>query len=166
MTFYIPNQNTVVAAIFCLGVFIAFLYDIFSIAGRIVNLPKIAVFINDLVFCLVSCVLFIAVIYITNYGYIRWYEIAFLLLGFGAYRVVFERHILMLAVKLVKALLKFLKLVIFLALTPVLLLLKLVRKFALAALKALGKVHRKQRLYRFSRKKLAVLLEDSKNGFV
>ena len=93
MTFYVTNQNTVFASLLVLGVFLGILFDLFYVPVSICRRIRFFVFLLDFIYCLTCCILFIIVIYITNYGYVRWYEFLSVALGMGIYRVVFDWHI-------------------------------------------------------------------------
>lgn len=142
MTFYVTNQNTVIAVLFSVGVFAGVLYDLFTVKRTLLKTPAAVLFIEDILFCLVLCTVFVFSVFITNYGYVRWYEYAAFLFGFGVYRF----FVSWLFVKVLLALLKVFigavkKIVIFLV-TP---LVAVVGKLVHILLKLIGLILEKTR---------------------
>ncbi len=118
MTFYVTNQNYVVLILFALGAALAILYDAFAIKRAFIKTNTILLIFDDLLFCFISCIAFLAVIFITNYGYIRWYEIIFTLSGFLLYRLIFSKFIIKITVSVLRVIFNALIKTVVLILTP------------------------------------------------
>ena len=103
MTFYVTNQSFVVLTLFLVGVCSGLVYDVFTVKRLLLKTPNVLLFIEDIVFCLVSCIIFVFAIFITNYGYVRWYEAAFFAAGFVLYKL----FVSWLVVKVFEVILKF-----------------------------------------------------------
>lgn len=87
MTFYVTNQNTVVLVLTLLGAVSGIIRDIVKVKRRFVRTGKILEFFEDFICCIVLTFIYHMTVFVTNYGYVRWYEVAGLILGFGLYRI-------------------------------------------------------------------------------
>lgn len=72
--FFPPNQNVVFMNMAVLGVIIGILYDAFSVKRSLLGDSFFVCFVDDVVFVAVSGVLFLAAVFASNNGIIRWYE--------------------------------------------------------------------------------------------
>ena len=87
MTFYVTNQNFVILSLFLFGIALGVLYDAFSVKRIFIRTPQILLVIEDLIFSLLALISFLMIIFITNYGYVRWYEFFSLFCGFFIYKI-------------------------------------------------------------------------------
>lgn len=69
-----------------LGGFIGVIYDVFRIFRIALKHNGIAVFFEDILFCFVTCVLLILMIFCANYGVVRWFSVFGCAGGFLIYR--------------------------------------------------------------------------------
>lgn len=165
MTFYVTNQNVVVASLLVLGVLLGFLFDIFQVPISFCKRISLFVFLFDVLYCLAGCVVFVIVIYITNYGYVRWYEFLSVALGMWAYRVVFDWHISDLLVFFTRKLFGFVRFVISTALLPIRILFKLVQSSTGAVVGCIHGVTCKLIIDSKCRGLYRKHLKESQNGF-
>ena len=94
MTFYVTNQNTVVFVLVLFGIVCGFVRDIITVKRRFIPAGAVLSFFEDLVYCLVFTLLYHITVFVTNYGYVRWYEFASLFAGFLLYRFTLSRAVI------------------------------------------------------------------------
>ncbi len=94
MTFYVTDQNIVVLILMLSGVLFAFFRDILKVKRHFLKSGKVLTFIEDFLYCAVCGFVFQITVFVTNYGYVRWYEFAGVIFGFGLYRILLEELIL------------------------------------------------------------------------
>ncbi len=119
MTFYTTNQNYVVLWLFIIGAVIGTIYDIFKVKREIFGKKLIFYIIDDLLFSLIYTTVFVFAIFLTNYGYVRWYEIVAAVFGFILYKVTLSNLFVRTATLIIRFILKVLKSIIALFLKPV-----------------------------------------------
>lgn len=93
MTFYVTNQNNVVFSLAIVGVLFGFLWDVFEIKRIFLRTGKILIFFEDLLYFALFTIVFVMTVFVTNYGYIRWYEFMGVLSGFVLYKVFFSKTV-------------------------------------------------------------------------
>lgn len=118
MTFYVTNQNTVIAVMLLVGVFAGILYDLFAVKRLILKTPAVLLFIEDILFCMIVCAVFVLAVFITNYGYVRWYECAAFLLAAGVYRFFVSQAFVKVLYTSLKFLICFVKKTVLLLIAP------------------------------------------------
>ncbi|MBE6688459.1 MAG: hypothetical protein E7588_04160 [Ruminococcaceae bacterium] len=69
-----------------LGTVIGMIYDVFRIIRIAFRHNFIVVFFEDLLFCFITCVLLILMIFCANYGVVRWFSVFGCAGGFFIYR--------------------------------------------------------------------------------
>ena len=87
MTFYVTNQNTVVLVLTLLGAVSGVIRDIVKVKRRFARTGKILEFAEDFICCIILTFVYHMAVFVTNYGYVRWYEFACLVVGFALYRI-------------------------------------------------------------------------------
>lgn len=119
MTFYVTNQNNVVLWLFIIGAIIGVIYDIFKVKREIFGKKLIIYIVDDLLFSLLYTTILVFAIFLTNYGYVRWYEIVAALFGFFLYKVTVSNLFVRAATLIIRFILKILKAIIAFLLKPV-----------------------------------------------
>ncbi len=80
------NQFPVLISFLICGVICGIFYDILKVKRRIFTDKFFFLFIDDLIFCLFSTVVFLFNAYSFNDGNIKWYEFPAMAFGFAVYR--------------------------------------------------------------------------------
>lgn len=93
MTFYVTNQNNVVFSLAIVGVLFGVLWDVFEIKRAFLRSGKILIFFEDLLYFALFTIVFVMTVFVTNYGYIRWYEFVGVLCGFAFYKAFFSKTV-------------------------------------------------------------------------
>ncbi len=93
MTFYVTNQNNVVFSLALVGVLFGVLWDLFEIKRTFLRTGKILIFFEDLLYFALFTVVFVMTVFVTNYGYIRWYEFVGVFSGFAFYKAFFSKTV-------------------------------------------------------------------------
>ncbi len=107
--FFPPHQEIVAITTLIIGVIIGIFYDALVIKRMLLGSGKAVVFIDDMLFMLVSSVVFVMTVFVTNNGVIRWYEFLCCILGFTIYKLTLSKLVLglfRLIIKLIKFILK------------------------------------------------------------
>lgn len=89
--FYPPDQTRVFLVLFIFGVVVGFVYDAFRIKRCLFGCSSLVLFLDDLVFSIVSVIAFLFIVFWSNNGIVRWYEFFFTLLGFYFYLITVSR---------------------------------------------------------------------------
>ena len=100
------DQATTFLISVILGVFLSFLFDLFRALNASFKLSKKKIFINDVIYFVISAVITFMCILIINLGEIRTYIIAGEILGFIVYRITLSRFIFIMFVILLNFLRK------------------------------------------------------------
>ena len=85
MTFYVTNQNRMVLILVLLGAFFGIFGDLVRVKRRFFKTGRIAVFAEDLLCFVICTAIFEITVFVTNYGYFRWYEFVSLVAGYMLY---------------------------------------------------------------------------------
>ncbi len=93
MTFYVTDQNFVVLSLIILGAVFGFLWDVFGVVLHKAGAGYVIKSIAELVLCLVFGFVYQVTVFVTNYGYVRWYEIVGTVSGFLIYRLTLSKTI-------------------------------------------------------------------------
>lgn len=144
MTFYVTNQNFVILCLFLLGFALGVLFDAFSVKRIFIRTPQILLVAEDLIFSLLALIFFLITIFITNYGYVRWYEFLSLLCGFLLYKFFISYFVISASVFIIRLILRVAGIILFPFKKLLLLLFKCVRLIYLRLLGILGNYRRKQ----------------------
>ena len=91
MTFYVTDQNTVVIVLLLFGAFCGVLRDIIIAKRRVFHAGVVIAFFEDLIFCILLTAVYHMIVFVTNYGYVRWYEFVSVFAGFLLYRISFGK---------------------------------------------------------------------------
>lgn len=165
MTFYVTNQNYVVLCLFVIGVVIGVVYDIFNIKREIFGKKLIFYYLDDLLFSFIYTTIFVFAIFLTNYGYVRWYEIASALIGFIIYKSTISNIFVKLTTEAIRFVLKILKVIIGIILKPVIAILSFVISFIKKIYLLILRKIEKEKLENNSKKRLKRELILSGKGF-
>ena len=76
--------------LFVLGAVFGFLRSIIKVKRHFLKTGRIIASAGDFLYCALCTVLFHITVFVTNYGYVRWYEFAGAFLGFVLYRIFLE----------------------------------------------------------------------------
>jgi len=95
--FFPTNQDRVFTVMFLLGIVLGILYDLFKIKRHILRAGKCFLIIDDLLFSVLSIILFLLTVFTVNNGIFRWFELFFCFVGFCVYRATISRLFLKLA---------------------------------------------------------------------
>ncbi|NLH97300.1 MAG: spore cortex biosynthesis protein YabQ [Clostridiaceae bacterium] len=119
------------------GMAIAFIYDLFRIFRKAVKTGSIAVFVQDIMFWLIACVIMFISIYRCNDGELRGFLFLGAFLGAVLYVMLFSRAVMGSSLFIIKITSRAVRFLVFVVLYPFRLLVKLlavpVRKAAKAA---------------------------------
>ncbi len=165
MTFYVTNQNLVVLYLFALGAILGVLYDAFVIKRVLLKTPAPLLFLEDLLFCLISCTAFMFTVFITNYGYVRWYEIIFALSGFAAYKLVFSYFIVRSAVYVLRLIIKAITFIVGLIVKPIKLIFLSLWRFIIKLIARYKAFRYNRNIINYSRRKMKRECELANKGF-
>ena len=165
MTFYVTNQNYVVLCLFVIGVVIGVIYDIFKIKREIFGKNVIFYYLDDLLFSFIYTTIFVFAIFLTNYGYVRWYEIVSAFIGFIIYKSTISNIFVKITTEAIRFVLKILKVIIGIIFKPIIVILSFVLSlFKKIYLLILGKIE-KEKTKINSKKRLKRELILSRKGF-
>ncbi len=161
MTFYIPEQLPVILSMLLLGAFFGVVYDLFGVKRCFMTQSFRWLFIEDFLLSFFFCLCFILVVFVVNYGMLRWYEFFFCLAGFLLYRLTLGEAVFALLKLAAGGMLRLLKWLVY----PVKLfakgILHLCQKGKESLLKALSDTGRR----RYSEKRKKRLFSLAKGGF-
>lgn len=88
-----------------IGMIIAFIYDIFKSFRKVLNSKKIVICFQDIIYSLLISIITFLILFVYEYGQMRWFVLLSQLLGFIFYRV----YISLFVIKTITSTLKFLK---------------------------------------------------------
>lgn len=144
-----PNQELVFLNMAVVGVFLGILYDIFKLKRKLLGSFYIILFIDDLIFWIISAITFIFAVFISNNGIFRWYELCFTILGFIFYRVTLSKLLMPVAEAVIILIKRLVRMMIRTVLIPLIILLKPVNK--LYAMYKCAKIRNKYKkiIYRY-----------------
>ncbi|MBR3994354.1 MAG: spore cortex biosynthesis protein YabQ [Clostridia bacterium] len=162
MTFYVTNQNTVVFVLVLFGIFCGFVRDIITVKRRFIRTGAILSFFEDLIYCLIFTVLYHITVFVTNYGYVRWYEFASLFAGFSLYRFTISKAV----ITVLCALIGFITKIIRILLKPVMTLVKIIYKKATALLCVILRFCYKKRVVAYSKRMCRKHIRLAQGGFL
>lgn len=91
MTFYVTDQNFVVLSLIILGIISGFVWDIFRCIGQFFKIGYVLSNITDFLLCILFAFAYQITVFVTNYGYVRWYEFAGAFLGIMLYRLALSK---------------------------------------------------------------------------
>ena len=91
-----PHQEYVLLMMLFTGFVIGIIYDIFEFKRRLFPFLNFYIFIDDILFTVISAVIFIISVFVFNNGIVRWYEYFLLAFGFFLYKSTLS-HIVLLA---------------------------------------------------------------------
>ena len=144
--------NELVVCVLCLmsGMLSGVIYDIFRVSRKVKKSNVYVVFIQDLVFWILTAFLAFYVIFYSNDGILRWYEIFLIGIGFFLYELSLSHLVSYIVEKIAKAVLRILKVTLKFILAPIYLIkkpvLKLMKKLRKTqALRFIRRLKRKQR---------------------
>ena len=119
MNYYYPHdQLRLVVSMIAVGFIIGIVYDCFRIKQKLLFSPSFILIIDDLLFSIISVVLFILSTFLFNNGIVRWYSAVFAFLGFVVYRATISVLVMAVMLLVVTAVHYSLKFVIKLTLFP------------------------------------------------
>lgn len=128
MTFYVTDQNRVVFALFLFGIFCGFMRDIITVKRKVIGTVIFTEIPEDIIYCALMTFLYFMVIFVTNYGYVRWYEFASLSAGFALYRLTLSGIVVRMLSFVLEKLLKITGAVLKFVLSPMVFLARLLKK--------------------------------------
>lgn len=143
-----PNQHIVIAGMFVVGFFLGFIYDLLKIKRIVFGSCFLVLFIDDILFSFFSLFAFMLSAFVLNSGIVRWFELFCLIFGFVVYRLSISR----LVIGLTNCLVRFIKRVIYVLLSPFI---KLSRRAVVLIMPALYIVRRflhKRLIFKYIRK--------------
>ena len=88
-----------------IGMIIAFIYDIFKSFRKVLNSKKIVICFQDIIYSLLISIITFLILFVYEYGQMRWFVLLSQLLGFIFYRVYISLYV----IKTITSTLKFLK---------------------------------------------------------
>lgn len=105
------NQMYILISFFITGVCIGILFDIFRITRKVFKLPNILIYIEDILFWLLTGMLLLFTIYVITNGEIRLYMIIMLILGSFIYFLLMSKYFIIISQKIIDIIKKIVKLV-------------------------------------------------------
>ena len=95
MNYYYPHdQLSLLLAMLFTGLIIGVLYDSFKIKQMLLGSALFFKFADDLLFSIISVIIFIMSVFAFNNGIVRWYSAVFCVLGFAVYRITLSKLLL------------------------------------------------------------------------
>ena len=85
-----------------LGAFLCAVYDVFRLFRLVRKQNAVIVFISDFIFCIFSAVCLLILFFNLSYGKVRFYALAFVIVGFMVWRFTVSRLVMMLLLKLIR----------------------------------------------------------------
>ena len=165
MSFYVTNQNIVVIVLFLFGTVCGLFRDLITVKRYFVRTTSIVAFFEDLLYCLVLTIIYHITVFVTNYGYVRWYEFASLFAGFATYRVTLSKIVLFVFQTVISAISGFVIKVLGILLRPIYRLLNLMwKRIEKLGLKA-GRYYNRKIMIIRSKRVQRKYLKLSQNGF-
>lgn len=161
MTFYVTNQNTVVLVLMLLGAVSGLIRDIVKVKRRFVRTGKILEFLEDFICCVILTFVYHITVFVTNYGYVRWYEFAGLILGFALYRMTISN----LAVRVISTVAGLLQKLLRLLISPIVSAFKVAAAAFIRVYMKLTMVLRKKYIAKKSERMKKMYLDMARNGF-
>ncbi len=165
MTFYVTNQNFVVLTLLVIGLCTGLIYDAFTVKRILLKTPFVLLFFEDVLFCLISCIIFVFAIFITNYGYVRWYEAAAFLSGFALYKLLVSWLIVKVFVTVLRFAAKIIRRVFFIVVLPLKFIFVKLFEFARKLLLILRKAAQNSALKRYSKGRIKEEIRRANRGF-
>lgn len=89
--FFHENQQALFFVMTVVGLISGFVFDIFKIKQNVFGKNTFVVLIDDLIFSVITILLFLFSVFIFNNGVFRWFELLFYIVGFYLYRVSVSR---------------------------------------------------------------------------
>lgn len=87
MNYYYPNnQQIFFAAMFFVGFFIGILYDLFKVKRQLMYCNGFLLFIDDVLFSVISVFIYLISVFIFNNGIVRWFSVLSCISGFVIYK--------------------------------------------------------------------------------
>ena len=144
------TEQSIVFLFSCVvGGFLGAFYDVFRIIRIAFNSKWLAVFFQDLIFCVLSAISIILLVFYTNSGTVRWFSLLGCVMCFALYHVTIGRLIMFVSKKIIdfiKKTLRFLyKITVIPVKTAILFIFSQIKRLLLFILKTLKKS--KSRLY-------------------
>ena len=99
--FYPPGQEKIFAVMLVFGAVMGVLFDMFKIKRRLLGNSVPVIFLDDLIFSLVSVIAFLFTVFVANNGIFRWFEVFFAALGFCLYRLTLSKFVLIVFYKII-----------------------------------------------------------------
>lgn len=165
MTFYVTNQNTVIGVMLLVGVFAGILYDLFTVKRILLKTPAAMLFFEDILFCLIVCTVFVFSIFITNYGYVRWFECAAFLSGLGIYRFFISQIFVKMLVTVFRFFIRFVKIIAVFLISPVLAIGKILVRKLLKIFAFIREKTRENSVKTYSKRRKKREIRQSLHGF-
>lgn len=142
-----PHQQYVFLGMLAAGVIAGIVYDVFCVKRMLLGNSYAAVFVDDVLFSCIACIIYIAFTFWLNSGVIRWYGTLSFAVGFGIYKCTVSRIVIFFIKKLVdliKRLLHFMLKLLLVPLMPFIAAAKSLFKFAKRKLKPLISLYNEQ----------------------
>ena len=92
--FFPPFQDRVFIFFFIIGVALGIIYDLFKIKRRLFGQNIVGLFIDDIVFSFLSCIIVLVSVFVFNNGIVRWFEFVMCMCGFIIYRITLSKLLL------------------------------------------------------------------------
>ncbi len=129
--FFPPNQDRVFVVMFFLGLLLGVIYDMFKIKRHIITTNKWLLIIDDVIFSILSIILFLLTVFIVNNGVLRWFEPFMCFVGLSIYRMTISRLVLKCAYFVSDILTGIIKFALRILVFPIMLLIKTLNKHIL-----------------------------------
>lgn len=117
--FFPPHQEKVFVIMLIFGVISGVLFDLFRIKRHLLGENSVILFADDLIFSLLTLLLFLFTVFVANNGIFRWYEVLFSLIGFWLYRLTLSKTLIFVSFKVIDLFLLIVKKLLSVAVFPV-----------------------------------------------
>jgi hypothetical protein len=99
--FFPPHQEKVFVIMLIFGVISGVLFDLFRVKRHLLGENSVILFADDLIFSLLTLLLFLFTVFVANNGIFRWYEVLFSLIGFWLYRLTLSKTLIFVSFKVI-----------------------------------------------------------------
>ena len=147
------------------GIFLGAFYDIFRIIRIAFNSRWLSIFFQDFIFCIISALSVILLVFYTNSGTVRWFSLVGCFLCFLVYHLTVGKFIMFMAKKIIdfiKRVLNFIKsITVVPAVKLILFIIKLLKKFSCFMLERF----KAAREYNYYKKEMSAAKREASRGF-
>lgn len=139
----VTNQAYIFLSSVVGGLLVGFVFDIFRILRRVVKTANFITYIEDILFWILVSIIIFSLVFITNNGELRWYELLGVMLGVIFYNLLFSQYVIRVSVTVINFIKKVIVFVIKIILFPFVIIYKLFKKPCILLTKFINKIMKK-----------------------